>query len=839
MINYQYIHTTQFESRMSIPFNEENPAFRLFNTIRETWFRGDGTRSFLYALTPKGEGVFVQGYEGSNVYLQGSLITAEDLPSIPTSYISKLVQLDSDDEGVLEERPLPPVLSDRPEDYGELITADLLPDLIEALIYEKKPILVLVNKYEDAVNYLKILGHILPPEIMYGQNFFIGTDLPEKPGCKVFGRTSSYEIGIRLNFVYNPYFDENAKYFVFNTITGKSTYRNSAHHSIHRLLTLFKEDLFTTRGINFIKNIDHGLNKEKTAFDEQRLEIISNQLLFNSGKLEREDKMKVAYSLLNSDAKLQEESINTLADYLFKNDSNMSDENFALLVSKFTKLPDGIINFLLGRMQNDSLSELQKGILVDRIAEDDSVGMYKKYLEALKQSPSFVTDNFALTKRILEKRLERDKVNHITHSISTNDFLRETVDYYDVRTWHGEQNNLFLSFPPVTPDDVKRGLEITYKILSVLLVSAFVTTNPTERTERLSAFVSYLHDLPLYKSSDHCAFLLFVIRVQRNIGDIGKAIYTDCILNRLDSFLFDFLEMKNAIESQLQGEILSIDQKTALYNEANPKESNGYGYNAMCSLIVSSIFEERIIEKSMLTLAEFDKIKNFYAGIPDQLRINISDGAKRALKEMDRVQAQMNIDRGIITFRRKIYQDYYNTLPDNEQKRIENKVVEKYFAENRIKKENATAEDYNNAKVGESNNTLYSSPKFERYIKFIIDDSIAYAPVTAKTGKAFSPKVFLISTLLALFSFLLLLIPPTVFTFATGNITLLFFMAKGSRFVNYYTAWIVPLTFLCNTIVYAITRRGKRLNRAAQSTLLICILPEFVYVATCIIIYFV
>lgn len=273
MIQYYHFHSSKNGFRDIISQSHAPESTERGNTFSAlAALKREGDTCFTYCPY-KGECYFLQTDTRNSVFSHGFIGKIKELNTNPALYIDRFeTKFSGINEESVNDAPLP---SGKPFDtalYASL--PKIFGDVIEALLYSDKPVILFDASKETLVNFLKVLYGVLPSKYRRTIGFCVAPDSVEQflPG-NVNDRFKS----IRLVAVTSKSFYRQDGIAVFEFSNYQR--RSSPQHEYAKVIETYSDDLACAEVLNFVKHVNLVAVNDEGVVDIAAMNGIAQTLL--------------------------------------------------------------------------------------------------------------------------------------------------------------------------------------------------------------------------------------------------------------------------------------------------------------------------------------------------------------------------------------------------------------------------------------------------------------------------------------------------------------------------------------------------------------------------------
>lgn len=652
MRQFKYFHnpeTSKYESIIT-KSNNEKVERDIFNKLRDY----DALEnSYSFAYYPNNEDVyFFQTAKKDQTFSHGLVGKKDEVIGLPTEYIGLLDKdfKNSDCSGVLPTVNMPR-LSARP-DLKNL--QFIFPELIDALLYANKRIIIVGETLTDLAKYINALYNLLPANFVRNYSFALGTN-------RVNPNTSSapvVQMNIILTTSLEAYNQWQSTYIVFNVANNSmKTNYNQELHSYAKAIKAIESDI--------------------RSWNQMRIKrfIADVEQLFANG-LPKDEDLELLIAVLNFDEKNDYNSAKSLVEQMIKHPNLYIDPNTYLsafdviLTYKAIKKEDENLIAQLRELNKDIKEQSTHLLLHYAITKVESSN-YKLSLTK-EQVFEFVAyflsneDNDGLTlERLLQipnhPEVYRILLEVYKNDVNKQDFLQAAINYIDAENTYNfslQKTELFIKeIEEVAAGDYNLLQQFYASFLVTFFLSNFLKGgNALDKAKnRLETFKKSVERIGFDSLIEEIQFLLWV---KKDISNLADFIFDDSIEDN-DNYKFLPETWINELIEKLSFsdclDLILIDDNVTIANDY--MELHAKVYNKLVNI---NVVKENITSKGDL-MERYFQFMNF----EDRDQEFEDKGIKEYLES---IRAQSNINLDMQNERINFILDCYNTL-SNEMKR--------------------------------------------------------------------------------------------------------------------------------------------------------------------------
>jgi len=816
LIQYQYFHTPRGYVP-KITAGAESGVDQLFETVRKSVV--DSESAFIYA-TVGSYRVFMQSSKRErDMYVKGLL--ADYVPEPPARFIDtfqkEVYEIDMAAE-TLPEDEFP--YTDGVEwsfDLARRLNSCMLPKLVDALLYDKsgKQIVIITEKREDAVNYLKVLSMLLPQCVTERIGFALGThSIPSEP-LKWFREMESIGIGIQVwlpqlaSFNYENYCNF---YYVFDTVGNRTNY-DSPLGAVSKLL----------EGVNLLDPFGEAdqlvsfIASAVTSEGTLNLEKLEHDSVLYSFSIKRDPSTaKQVLQLGLSDSPEQMDSIKTAMALLLEPDNYVyiASEDRARILAFYRNSAEiaeefGALIFDYYISSINSLNDSERTVFLEMIVSDTSGERYDKALDEFVSNESGVPEaSFRFATQVLLSCFDKRGIPVCENA----EFIRHTAEYFsygELRTripmdeqMAGER---FFEEIAKLPDAEQR-----YLFAAILMTTTYIKgAIPGGCELRIRGLKRMVTALGL----NGVQTLETVVCVREKMLEILTELsgsYSDFEMAGGEEFLFNTVEGRN----WLNGVINAMPMSDVLLCNITVHNltMGGDSYIGMMSALRNRLLDIEFVKANIRSGgALVERYRNFYDSLPDILReSNVSVGSY-----LNSLNASEGISNAISRYRCNFTYRCFKTLSDSD--------VEK------IKREGGMDAEFNSLSKPDRIRTVEATSR-------IFSDAQRRG---ARKRRGPATHLLLSAAAFGLVACFMLWLPAIIQVFALGDsVSFSAVMKRFAAIASPYYAIIPIAIYAMNLISYQCLREGKRLKRAGKLTVYCGIIPLAAFIISYLLSYF-
>ena len=808
MIHYKYVHTgSQYVAKLNIKRGDDTSYDyneRIFETLRENI----GGEALTYAIL-NNEFVMLRSTNAQgSLFLKGLKGNMAEISNYPIRYLEKFETSPMPNDkvvDVLANATLPSVMLRSEFSRGPEIS-NIFPQLLDILLYGDKNKQIIINTatYNEAMQYVKTISNLLPVSVIKQLGFCVGsTNIGNANMSIVNDMGERQNLNIRLwisnfsNFSYHAY-SENC--YVFDTVSSQNNYVNELSNAAKTLeitnindnaklnkLALCIQDAFDGNGI---VNIDK-LNKKTTIYS------------FNDRP--SENSAKIILDLGDSNDPEQNSAVLRAIDYLINNAERSNRQIDADTMQKITniyytnprqasQMSEELFKYCIRFYY--LLSENERSLLLDLISIDETGKRLEDFLKPAKKSYGTMVETFEFAMRLIPNHNPMQENSNIIFTEKLIQFFAIN-DCYNLIPIEQRSNgeNVFLSLDIF--DEETKGA-----VCAILMASAYRSNMDARLCGiRNNGLKKLLKSLNL-SASDQIKYIMnirkYITVLARRIPELYIDSDFDFIFNCDDGRFW----MQEIIDS------LQISELLELYN------MNDYdNYESLQQAIYTRLLDEKYIRSHFNVRSDIHQraeYERFFKHLPRDAQEE-NRGIATFLHELG---FESGINEKFALYRYNFAVDCFKTLHNSDKKKI-----------------------LKNIEILPSYESLDESKRLE-----IVEKTTRVFGTISKGGKKskrFFSTIGIWSFFLALLSLIILVIPAIVMPASLGNLDVQHIIDKIFYYFRPEFLAVPCVVYLFNCIVYGFLKEGNRVKRANTITVICCIVPALLFVASYILFYFV
>ncbi len=815
MIQYQYFHTAKgYIFKLSLKKDEENYGFYkdIFEGIRVK----AGVNAFLYAPLEQNRFVFLQSSNSSTGFYAKGLSGAYESADMqaPARYIDKLEKEASNDalsaESTLISGAFPP-LGRMQDDFSlAQILKPVFHKLFDIIIRgdKSKPVIIIAGSHEEAVNYIKVLSLLLPPQFMKKTGFCIGTsNIFESflPFINDAGKTETASVRIWLpeikNFDFNAYA---AQYYVFDTKTDRDNYTQElsvAAKTVHEL-----DISHQTRASGFARAIAPAFN----AFGQVDCSMLDKLCALYSFEMKRDvPSAKEILKMGSSGSEQQKHAVLSAVEILLAPDNRslITAAERKMIADECQKHPDiaqlceePLLDCFA--LSFNSLSETERRLLINMTAKD-------KTGDRLEKVCGFITDDFQSRSRAFGFVCEvlAAACKNSRFAVQENaGIIAKAANIFGIENCYRIIPREQISGGEAVFDEILKisGAETKSLSAAILMMSAYADGAAQECCKiRINGLKRFFEKSGL-KKADQFDFLLGLRNKMLEISDEIPLLSLDTQFD----FLFNNKSGELWINSLIDG--LSMEEILEVDDLVKSRRMNRSPYESMTDALTSKLLKLEFVKENVKNDNPVNKkYIDFFRLLPQET-INAHADIKDYL---DNLGFQAQISERFSAFRYNFAYGCFKTLSETDKMHVlKNSSSDSFMS---------VSDPDEKTRIVEGTIQVFGTVKRGRMKR-------------RRSIKPFAIWAFVFSIIAAL----LLALPPVVESIAVSGYDVSLISSRVAGFVKPAFFAVVAYVYLLNTVSYFLLKTGNKLFRANMITLLCGLLPIAAFAAVNLLLYF-